>query len=61
MSAKLDAGLTIYMQEALKGLMSGGASRDDLDAQHIRMYNSIRCQSERDFPCGAVYSGLAKG
>ncbi len=54
----LDAGLTIYMQEAMQGLMSGGASRDDLDIQHERMYNAIRRQSERDFPCGTVCSGL---
>jgi hypothetical protein len=45
----LDAGLTIYMQESLQDLMSGGASRDDLDIQHVRMYNTIRRQSERDF------------
>ena len=53
-----DAGLTIHMQEALQGLMSGGASRNNLDAQHVRVYNSIRCQSERDFPHGAVCSRL---
>ena len=37
----LDAGLTIYMQEALQGLMSGGASRDKLDIQHVKMYYAI--------------------
>ena len=54
----LDAGLTIYMQESLQGLMSGGASRDELDLHHVRMYNAIRRQSERDFSRGAVHSGL---
>ncbi len=38
----LDAGLKMYMQEALQGLMRGGASCEDLDAQHVRMYNSFR-------------------
>ncbi len=54
----LDSGLTIYMQEALQGLMSSGTSRDNLDTQPVRMYNSIRWQSERNFPRGAVFSGL---
>ena len=54
----LDAGLTIYMQESLQGLMSGGASRDELDIQHVKMYYAIARQSERDFPRGAVRSGL---
>ncbi len=38
----LGTGLNIYRQEALQGLMSSGASRDDLDAQHVRMYNAIK-------------------
>ena len=38
----LDAGLTIYMQESLQRLMSAGKSRDNLDAQHVRMYHRIR-------------------
>ena len=54
----LDAGLTIYMLESLQGLMSGGKSREDLDNQHVRMFHSIRRQSERDFPRGALHSGL---
>jgi hypothetical protein len=54
----LDAGLTIYMFESLQGLMSGGKSREDLDGQHVRMFNAIRRQSERDFPRGATRSGL---
>jgi len=54
----LDAGLTIYMLESLQGLMSGGKSREDLDNQHVRMFHSIRRQSERDFPRGALRSGL---
>jgi hypothetical protein len=29
-----------------------------LDAQHIRMYNLVRPQSEMDFPCGAVHIGF---
>ena len=54
----LDTGLTIYMQEALQDLMSGGTTRDNLDLQHVRIYNAIRRQSERDFSRGAVRSGL---
>ena len=46
------------MQEDLQGSMSGGASRDDLNEQHVRMYNSIRQKSERDFPQGVVCSRL---
>jgi hypothetical protein len=30
-----DAVLIIYMQESLQGLISGGRSRDKLDAQHV--------------------------
>ena len=46
------------MQESLQGLISGGASRDELDLHHVRMFNAIRRQSERDFSCGSVRSGL---
>jgi hypothetical protein len=54
----LDAGLTMYMQDALQGLMRGEKSRDDLDLQHVMMSSVIRRQSKRDFPCGAICSGL---
>ncbi len=53
-----DAGLIIYMLESLQGMISGGRSGDELDAQHVRMLHVIRQQSERDFPCGAIRSGI---
>ena len=54
----LDAGSTVYIQESLQGLISGGKCREELDAQHIRMSSTIRRQSERDFPRGSVRNGL---
>ena len=40
----LNAELTIYMQEALWGLMSGGSSKDNLDIQHqnVQRHNKTK-------------------
>jgi hypothetical protein len=54
----MDAGLTIYMQESLQNRTSAGQSREELNQQHIRMFNSIRRNSERDLPRGATRNGL---
>jgi hypothetical protein len=56
----MDSGLTIYMFNSLQQRqISGGMNRDMLDKQHVvRMSITLRCQSERDFPCGFICSGL---
>ena len=54
----LDAGLTIYILESLQDQISGGKCREELDVEHSKMYRTIKRQSNRDFPRGAIRSGL---
>ena len=54
----LDAGLTIYILESLQDMIRGGKCREDLDVQHSLMFRTIKRQSNRDFPRGAIRSGL---
>ena len=55
----LDAGLSIYILESLQDSISGGQCREDLDKAHMQiMYRTIKRQSERDLPRGAIRSGL---
>ena len=54
----LDAGLTIYILESLQDLIRVGSCREELDYEHRRMYRTLKRQSERDLPRGAIRSGL---
>ncbi len=53
-----DSGLIMYMLESLQIQVGEGMSRNELDIQHIWMSNTIRQQSERDFPRGTTRRGI---
>jgi hypothetical protein len=55
------SGLILYMFESLQLQIGGGKIRDDIDKLHIRVYMSIKRQSERDFPRGAIRNGIIDG
>jgi hypothetical protein len=46
------------MFELLHVQIGCGKDRDEIDKYHIRISLIIRCQSERDFPLGAVHNEL---
>ncbi len=56
----IDAGLMIYILESLQDMIRGGKCREDLDVAHAQMFRTIKRQSQRDLPCGAIRSGLIK-
>ncbi len=41
--------------------IGSGKDRDEIDKYHIQISLTIRCQSECDFPRGAMCSGLNDG
>jgi hypothetical protein len=49
------------MFESLRVQMRGGQDRDLIDKQHVLISNTIKRQSERDFPRGSVRNGLIDG
>ena len=54
----LDAGITIYMMEALRLLLPGGRVREELNELHVMMAYNIKRQSERDLPWGLIRNGI---
>ncbi len=46
------------MFELLHVQIGCGKDRDEIDKYHIWIWLIIRCQSERDFPRGAMSNGL---
>ena len=55
------SGLIMYMFESLRHQIGGGQDRDLIDQFHIDISNSIKRQSERDFPRGSMRNGLIDG
>jgi hypothetical protein len=55
------SGLISYMFESLRVQIGCGKYRDEIDKYHIQISLIIRCQSEHDFPCGAMRNGLIDG
>lgn len=55
------SGIILYMFESLRMQIGNGKDRDEIDKLHIRISLSIRRQSERDFPRGAMRNGLIDG
>jgi hypothetical protein len=53
-----DSGLTMYIFESLQNQLGAGKSRVELDMQHVRLFDIIRRQSERDPPRGAARNGI---
>lgn len=53
-----DSGLTMYIFESLQNQLGAGKSRVELDMQHVRLFDIIRRQSERDTPRGAARNGI---
>ena len=52
------SGVCKYIFESLGAQIGGGIARDDIDKMHIKVYLNIKRQSERDFPRGAIRSGI---
>ncbi len=55
------SGLIKYMSESLRAQFGSGKDRDNIDKLHVRLYMTIKNQSERDFPRGAMSNGLIDG
>jgi hypothetical protein len=49
------------MFESLRAQLGSGKDRDNIDKLHVRLYMTIKNQSERDFPRGAMRNGLIDG
>jgi hypothetical protein len=50
------SGIISYMFESLHAQIGGGKNRDDIDKLHIQLSLIIRCQSEHDYPRGAMHT-----
>ena len=55
------SGLIKYMFESLQWQTGSGKNCDDIDKLHIPVCMSIKRQSERDFPQGAMRNGIIDG
>jgi hypothetical protein len=55
------SGLIKYMCESLQWQIGSGKIRDGIDKLHVRVYMTIKRQSERDFPRGAMRNGIIDG
>jgi hypothetical protein len=55
------SGLIKYMFESLRVQLESGKDRDNIDKLHVRLYMTIKNQSEQDFPRGAMRNGLIDG
>ncbi len=53
-----DSGLTMYIFKSLQHQLGAGQSRVELDKQHVRLFDIICRQSERDTPRGAAQNGI---
>ena len=51
----------MYMFESLRTQLGIGKDRDEIDHQHIIIFNLINRQSERDFPRRSMRNGLIDG
>ena len=49
------------MFKSLRAQLGSGKDRDNIDKLHVRLYMTIKNQSERDFPRGAMRNGLIDG
>jgi hypothetical protein len=54
-------GLILSIFELLHVQIGCGKDRDEIDKYHIQIPLIIICQSERDFPHGAMRNGLING
>jgi hypothetical protein len=54
-------GLIKYIFKSLQLQIGSGKIRDDIDKLHVRVYMSIKRQSEHDFPRGAMRNGIIDG
>ena len=52
------SGLIKYIFKSLKMQIGGSISCDEIDKMHITVNLSIKSQSERDFPRGAMRNGI---
>jgi hypothetical protein len=55
------SGLIKYIFKSLQLQISSGKICDDIDKLHVRVYMSVKRQSERDFPRGAMRNGIIDG
>jgi hypothetical protein len=55
------SGLIKYMLESLQWQIGSGKILDDIDNLHVRVYMSVKRQSERDFPQGVMRNGIIDG
>ncbi len=55
------SGLIKYMFESLRAQLGSGKDHDNIDKLHVRLYLTIKNQSEKDFSRGAMRNGLIDG
>ncbi len=55
------SGLIMYMFESLRTQLGKGKDRDEIDHQHIVIFNLINRQSKQDFLRGSMRNGLIDG
>jgi hypothetical protein len=55
------SGLVKYILESLQLQIGSGKIRDDIDKLHVRVYMSVKRQSEHDFSRGAMRNGIIDG
>jgi hypothetical protein len=55
------SGLIMYMFESLRSHLGGGIDCDYIDQEHVVVNNTIKRQSERNFPRGSMRNGLIDG
>jgi hypothetical protein len=55
------SGLMKYIFKSLQLQIGSGKICDDIDKLHVRVYISIKRQSECDFPRGAMRNGIIDG
>jgi hypothetical protein len=55
------SGLIKYMFESLRAQLGSRKDHDNIDKLHVRLYMTIKNQSVRDFPRGAMRNGLIDG
>ncbi len=55
------SGIISYMFESLRVQIGGGKDHDDINKLHIQISLIIRCQSECDYPRGAMRNSLIDG
>ncbi len=58
---KSGSGLIKYMFKSLRAQLGSRKDCDNIDKLHVRLYMTIKNQSEQDFPRGAMKNGLIDG